>query len=83
MSELTLDDTVAALLSSLTGETVLRDKRGKQLGRFEPTIDSAERHARRNPFTLEDLEEAKRTATEGDGSPLSEVWKRIKGEAAK
>ena len=84
MSELTLDDAVAALLSSLTGETVLRDKRGRQLGRFEPMIDPAESHQTyRHPFTQEDLEEAMLTATEKGGSPLSEVWKRIKGEATK
>ena len=83
MTELTLDDAVAALLSSQTAEVVLRDKRGKELGRFRPSCDDAEMHARRNPFTLEDLKEAKRAASEGGGSPLSEVWKRIKGEAVK
>ncbi len=83
MSELTLDDAVAAMLSSQKGEVVLLDRSGREIGRFRPTCDQAEMHARRNPFTLEDLEEAKRAASEGGGSPLSEVWKRIKGETAK
>lgn len=80
MSELTLDDTVAAMLSALEHETVLRDKRGKELGTFEPAMRAEEY---RHPFTQEDLEEAMLTATEKGGSPLSEVWKRIKGEATK
>ena len=83
MSELTLDDTVAAMLSSQTEEVVLRDKSGKELGRFRPTSDQAALHARRNPFTLEDLEEAKRAASKGGGLPLAEIWKQIKAEAGK
>ena len=83
MSELTLDDTVAAMLSSQKGEVVLRDRSGKEIGRVRPTCDQAEMHARRNPFTLEDLERAEQALSEGGGLPLSEVWKRIKGGVVK
>lgn len=84
MSELTLDDTVAAMLSSQTGEVVLRDKRGKKLGDFLPAVDPAERHEKyRHLFTQEDLDKAEQALSEGGGLPLSEVWKQIKGEAAK
>jgi len=84
MSELTLDDTIAALLSSQKEEVVLRDQRGKELGRFRPLIDQAERHEKyRHLFTQEDLDKAEQALSEGGGLPLSEVWKRIKGEATK
>jgi hypothetical protein len=78
MSELTLDDTVAALLSSLEGEVVLRDKRGKELGRFTPgraTDELSEADVRK----LFDPEEMKRRklAEMGKGISTSELLARL------
>jgi len=82
MSDLTLDDAVATLLSSQKGVVVLRDKRGKKLGDFRPVIDQVEMQAGyRHPFTQEDLERAEQALSGGGGLPLSEVWKRTKGDA--
>ena len=78
MSELTLDDTVAALLSSLKGETVLRDKGGKHLGRFVPGgLTDEEVYARAHEFL--DIEEARRrkAAPRGKGLTTDEVLARL------
>jgi hypothetical protein len=83
MSELILDDAVAAALSSIRGEVVLRDRSGKEIGKFRRTM-SPEEMAERNPFTLEDLEAAQRDpASRRAGMPLSEFWKRLREEEPK
>ncbi len=79
MSELVLDDAVAAALASTKGEVVLRDRSGKEIGKFRRTM-STEEMAARNPFTLDDLEAIKRDpASKEPGEPFSELWKRLQG----
>ena len=41
MTQLTIDDALVELLSSVKGETTLLDKNGKVIGRFRPEIDQA------------------------------------------
>lgn len=78
MSELTLDDTVAALLSSQTGEVVLRDQRGKELGRFTPGRATDELSAA-DVRKLFDPEEMKRRklAEMGKGLTTQELLARL------
>jgi len=85
MGSVTIDEKVVAILSGLKEETLLRDKSGKVIGRFKPAEDEAERHAKAALlFTEEDIEAARRSvANKEPGSPLAEVWKRIRGEGAK
>lgn len=80
MSELVLDDAVAATLSAVKGEVVLRDRSGKEIGRFRRTF-SQEEMAARNPFTLDDLDAARRDAAAKEpGIALAEFWEKLKRE---
>jgi hypothetical protein len=83
MSELVLDDAVAAVLSATRGEVLLRDRSGKVIGKFRRTM-SPEEMAARNPFTQEDLKEAERIESlKRPGVPLSEILARLPGQEAK
>lgn len=81
MTQIILDAASADVLAGTHGEVTVCDPTGKVIGRFRRTF-SPEEMAARNPFTLKDLEEAKRRALQdGPGESLAEVWKQIHAEA--
>jgi hypothetical protein len=81
MTQIILDTASANALAGTRGDVTVCDPTGKVIGRFRRTLTSEEMEAR-NPFTLEDLEEARRRAAEdGPAIPLAEVWKQIRSEA--
>jgi hypothetical protein len=87
MSELTIDDAVAAALSATRGEVVLRDRTGKEIGRFRATIDQAAMHAKYGHlWTEEDLkraEEAEKEYKEKGGYTHAEVMAYLRNLDAK
>lgn len=89
MSELTIDDAVAAALAATQGEVVLRDRSGKEVGRFRRTFDQAEMHAKHGHlWTDEDLKRADETEKEffeggRKGYTHEEVWEYIRSQEPK
>ncbi len=83
MSEVTLDDTALAILESVSGTALIRNKSGKVVGRFyRAGMTDDEVYAHAHEFL--DLEECRRrkAAEAGQGRPLAEVLARIQaGEA--
>lgn len=88
MTQLVLEDAVAATLASVKGEVVLCDKSGKELGRFRPTIDQATMHAQHGHlWTEEDLAQATQTLNQylesREGFDRDSMWESIRSQGPK
>jgi hypothetical protein len=80
MIPLTVMDDVAAVLGGYVDAVEVRDSRGHLLGHFLPYLPPAARDSYARPETYFDLKEAEGVLAEewDKGSPLAEVWKRIR-----
>ncbi len=78
MNHLTADKNICGWLRGVLEPTEIRDGKGKLLGVFTPQVSAELRAQYEKAKELFDLDEAQHiAATEREGLPLAEVWKRI------
>jgi hypothetical protein len=76
MSDLTIENSLAARLSELDSTTAIRDESGRVVGFFVPAAEAGSLLSASDgcPYTPEELA---RLRNEIGGKQLSQIWKRL------